>query len=71
MITILIAFLLIFVSVAFLGLGKLLTGKSKLRLGMCGKFPRKKKGSETGCGKDQTCDLCGKKEEEDDDKKND
>lgn len=55
------AFVVIVIAVLLLGIGWLLTGKSKLRGGMCGRTPTQTK----GCGTDQTCGICGKQEPED------
>ena len=63
--TVALSLLIVFVSLSLLAIGWILTGKSKLRLGMCGRDPTQKKSKE--CGKDISCVVCGKKQEEEDD----
>lgn len=58
--TILFAFVLIMIACALLGIGLILTGKTKFRLGMCGKDPTKKREDKPGCGTDPNCSICGK-----------
>lgn len=60
LITLAIAFGAILLSLAFLGISSLLTGKSRFRLGMCGRVPGKKRKSRTECDNEGPCQLCGK-----------
>lgn len=65
LITIGISFVIITICMTMLGIGWLITGKSKIRLGMCGKIPTQKRNKSKGCGSDQSCPLCGTKNEPD------
>jgi len=56
--TFFIAVALVLLAAAGLGIGKLLTGKNKLRR-MCGRTPQQQE--ENKCGKDVTCPLCENK----------
>lgn len=58
--TLLIAFIVTMVAACLLGLGLILTGKSKVKLGSCGRDPNKKQNDD--CGTDVSCTLCDKKE---------
>ena len=63
--TFMIAFALLLLAAAGLGIGMILTGKNKLRR-MCGRTPQQQKTKK--CGKDVTCPLCNsevKKNEDD------
>ena len=62
-----ISIFVVLVAMALLGIGWLITGKSKVRLGMCGRDPTQKKNNE--CGKDISCAVCGKKEENEEEDK--
>lgn len=53
--TLALAFTLTILAAIGLGIGKILTGKQKLRK-MCGNTPSKKRDGK--CGKDATCPLC-------------
>ena len=61
-----IAFALVVLCLIFLGIGKIVTGKSRLKLGMCGRDPHKKQKPEEGCGTDRTCGFCSRSDEEKD-----
>lgn len=56
--TLIAAFILILASLALLGIGWLITGKSKIKPGACGKLPNQKK--DKSCGEKSSCDLCEK-----------
>lgn len=60
--TILLAFIIVGLALCALAIGWLLTGKSKIKGGMCGKLPKEK---DKECGDSNVCDICRK----DDDKK--
>jgi hypothetical protein len=62
-ITLGIAFTCILVAVAMLGVSWLITGKSSLKPGSCGRDPHKKRDSEE-CGKSASCGLCEKHDQE-------
>lgn len=64
--TLSIAFVLFSIAVAFLAIGWVITGKTKLRPGSCGRNPHMKQTD--ACGKEGSCALC---EKEEDKKKND
>lgn len=59
-ITVLIAFFIIGGALACLGIGLLLTGRSKIKPGACGRDPNKIR--EEGCGTEVSCQLCDKNE---------
>jgi len=56
--TVLIAFVIVVFALACLGVGKLITGRSKLQIGMCGRDPNKKRDDKSGCGTSKHCSLC-------------
>jgi len=60
--TVFLAFIGIMIALAICSIGILLTGKSKFKLGMCGKTPKDPK--KEGCNPSSYCSLCGKGEEE-------
>lgn len=60
-----ITFLIITLCLFMLGISWFLTGKAKLRLGMCGRTPSLKKNKSKGCGTDPQCPLCGANNDED------
>lgn len=57
---VLITIVFILLALTLLGLGWIITGKSRIRLGMCGRDPTRKK---KDCGEDVSCTLCEKKED--------
>lgn len=57
LLTLAIAFVVVVVALALLGISWLLTGKSKMRPGACGRDPTKTK-EEKGCGTSADCQLC-------------
>lgn len=57
-----IAFVVVMVALALLGISWLLTGKLKIRPGACGRDPTKNKDDEN-CGTGVNCQLCKKTEE--------
>lgn len=59
-----IAFGVIVIAVVLLGIGWIITGKPRLRGGMCGRVPDKK----GTCNPHSTCGVCGKSEKEADKK---
>lgn len=67
-ITLLVTFAIIIICLSLLGISMLLTGKSRLRVGMCGRVPTKKRGKDSGCGNEYTCGLCGKGNDEQEEK---
>lgn len=58
-VTLLLAIVIILIAVALLGIGWLITGKSKLQPGACGRDPTKKR-DESSCA--TSCMLCEKPE---------
>jgi hypothetical protein len=54
--TLVIAFVLIVIAIACLATGWLITGKTKIERGSCGRDPTKKK--DANCETTQSCDLC-------------
>lgn len=65
MITIGVTFVIVVLCLFMLGIGLFVTGRTRLRLGMCGKVPTKKKDKSNGCGSEINCPLCGNKDETD------
>ena len=57
-ITLTLAFAVVVLALAMLGISRILTGKSSLRPGACGRDPNKKRDDD--CGKDADCQLCNK-----------
>jgi hypothetical protein len=68
-VTIIITVILVLLAVAGLSIGLILTGKSRLDRGACGRIPQKKR--DDHCGQDIVCPLCKpapkKKEDKHDD----
>lgn len=59
--TIIFAFIIVVLAVGLLGIGWLLTGKSKIQAGSCGRNPHQQRKKE--CGSDVSCTLCEKPED--------
>ena len=57
-----LAFIIIMIALALLALGWLLTGKSKMRPGACGRDPNQKQ--DENCGSNVSCQLCDKQKDE-------
>jgi hypothetical protein len=57
-----IAFVVVVLSMALMGISWLLTGKLKIKPGACGRDPNKKRDEE--CGTDVDCQLCKKNDDE-------
>lgn len=64
-VTIAVAFAVVVLALAFMGISWLLTGKLSIKPGACGRDPTKKRSSEEGCGTDVNCMLCKKDEKKD------
>jgi hypothetical protein len=58
-----IAFVVVLIALACMGISWLITGKLKMRPGACGRDPTKKRDDEEGCGTNVNCQLCKKPEE--------
>lgn len=56
LVTLLVAFIIMIACLALLGIGWLLTGKSKMEAGACGRAPGQKRGED--CGAKESCALC-------------
>lgn len=56
--TLVLAFVFIVLAIACLAIGWLITGKSKIERGSCGRDPTKKQN--TDCGGEVSCTLCEK-----------
>ena len=54
--TLVIAFVLIVLAIASLAIGWLITGRTKIERGACGRDPHRKRDEE--CGTSLKCDLC-------------
>ncbi|MBS4163169.1 Uncharacterized protein PRO82_000467 [Candidatus Protochlamydia amoebophila] len=55
-VTLVIAFVVIVIAIACLAIGWLITGKTKIERGACGRDPHQKR--EDTCGSVLSCDLC-------------
>jgi hypothetical protein len=58
--TIGLAVIVVLIAIGVISIGWILTGKSRVRLGMCGRDPTVKRTDEEGCGTGISCDLCKK-----------
>lgn len=56
--TILIAFVVVVIALALLGISWLITGKLRIRPGACGRAPSAKR--DDSCGSGTSCTLCDK-----------
>lgn len=56
--TISIAFVIVALALLSLGIGWLITGRSKIQAGACGRDPTKKRDEESECGHQRHCSLC-------------
>lgn len=59
--TIILAFIIVLLAILALSIGWLLTGKSKIQGGSCGRAPRTNKNKD--CGINYSCDICEKPKE--------
>ncbi|MBA3237576.1 MAG: hypothetical protein H0T62_04405 [Parachlamydiaceae bacterium] len=53
-----IAFVIVLIAMALLGIGWLLTGKPRIQPGACGRAPTQKKTRTDECGQKASCQLC-------------
>ena len=67
LVTLVLSFIIVLFALCALAIGWLITGKSKIKGGTCGRVPKKKEEVD-GCGTDISCDLCSGMEEKKDDK---
>ena len=58
-----IAFVVIMVALALLGISWLITGKLKIRPGACGRDPTKNRNEDDSCGTGVNCHLCKKSDQ--------
>lgn len=58
LLTLAIAFVITAIAVGLLAVGWVLTGRSRLQAGACGRDPHKKRNEEEGCGTKSHCSLC-------------
>lgn len=64
-----LAAVVVILALALMGIGLIITGKTKLRGGMCGRTPTTKKG-EKGCSPNG-CGICGKQDKDEQKEKHD
>jgi len=64
LITVGLAFIIVVLALALLGIGWLVTGNSRIRPGACGRAPDRKRDDQE-CGKNTSCSLCEKPENKD------
>lgn len=62
LLTLAIAFVIVVLAIGLMAIGWLITGRSRLQPGACGKDPNKKRDKE-GCGTSANCQLCEKNDE--------
>jgi hypothetical protein len=62
--TLVIAFVIVIIAVGLMAIGWLITGRSRMQPGACGRDPTKKRDESKECGPSVSCMLCDKKEEE-------
>lgn len=67
LITLGFAFIVVVLALALLGIGRLITGKSRIEAGACGRAPKDKRSK--SCGTETTCSLCKKDESKKDEEK--
>ena len=60
--TVAAAFVIVSIALALIGIGYLITGKNKIRLGACGRNPNQDK--DGSCGTKKSCSLCDPDEKE-------
>jgi len=63
-----ITFVLFILALSLLGVSWLFTGKSRLRIGMCGRVPTQIRNKDKGCGTQHTCGICGNSEKSEQEK---
>lgn len=63
LLTLTLAFVIIAIAIALLAISWLITGKSKIRPGACGRDPTKKQEKTDECGTDVSCIVCKKTED--------
>jgi hypothetical protein len=63
LLTLAIAFVIVVIAVGLLGIGWLITGKSRMQPGACGRDPHKRSKDEE-CGTSPQCQLCDHKPED-------
>lgn len=61
LLTLALAFIIVVIAIGLMAIGWLLTGRSHLQAGACGRDPTKKR-DEKGCGTSADCGLCEKNE---------
>lgn len=61
LLTLAISFVIVVVAIGLLALGWLVTGKSKIQPGACGRDPNKRR--DESCDTSVSCQLCDKKEQ--------
>ncbi|KAF3363166.1 hypothetical protein PHSC3_000353 [Chlamydiales bacterium STE3] len=60
--TLTFSFVIVLIAICSLAIGWLITGKSKIKGGMCGKVPGKKEDNEE-CNTSISCDLCTRQQD--------
>lgn len=63
LLTVILAFVIVMIAIGLLAIGWLMTGKSKIRPGACGRDPTKNR-DENCPEKDVSCGLCKKKSDD-------
>ena len=58
-----LAFIVVMIALALMGISWLITGKLKIRPGACGRDPTKNRDEDENCGTSANCHLCKKNEE--------
>lgn len=63
LLTLAIAFVIVVLAIGLMAIGWLITGRSRLQPGACGRDPNKKRSDKEGCGTSANCQLCEKNDE--------
>jgi len=62
--TLTLAFVVTVIAILLLAISWLITGKSKIRGGTCGRDPTKKQPEDEDCGTKTSCQLCKKPDDD-------
>ena len=63
LLTLVIAFVIVVIAIGLMAIGWLITGRSRIQPGACGRDPNKKRNDREECGTSVSCQLCEKHEE--------
>jgi hypothetical protein len=63
LLTLVIAFVLVMLSLGLLAIGWFISGKSRIKAGACGRNPHKNRADTEGCDTSINCQLCDQNKE--------